>query len=284
MSDARHILQNHYKDASRLDARIQLHAKYSTNTQGLHAWVFEHLRLPPTCQVLEVGCGSGQLWLVNHHRLPAGWHVTLADLSAGMLATAHDQLSSYDRALRFVVHDAQALPFAEHSFDAIIANHMLYHVPNRPAAYAEFCRVLKPSGRLYAATISRDNMRELDALVTHVHPFRSQDRAAASPISDRRRLTGFNLEHGAEELSQWFAAVTLHHYADALVVPEAEPLVAYIRSIGGLTEDELARFQHHVEEVIERQGPIYISKDVGMFEACQLNASSYETAGKGGLE
>src|SRR5438132_9679041 len=66
MSDARHILQNHYKDAARLDARIQLHAKYSTNTQGLHSWVFEHLRLPSTCQVLEVGCGSGQLWLVNH--------------------------------------------------------------------------------------------------------------------------------------------------------------------------------------------------------------------------
>ena len=273
MSDTRHILQNHYRDTSRLDARIQLHARYSTNTQGLHAWVFEHLRLQPTCQVLEVGCGSGQLWLVNHHRLPAGWHVTLSDLSAGMLTTAHLQLSPYDHALRFVVHDAQALPFAARSFDAIIANHMLYHVPNRPAAYAEFCRVLKPSGRLYAATISRDNMRELDALVSHVHPFSSQDRAAANPMSDRRRRTGFNLEHAAEELSQWFAFVTLHRYADALVVPAAEPLVAYIRSIGILTEDELVRFQYYVEEVIEQQGPIHISKDVGMFEACQSNAS-----------
>ena len=273
MSDARSSLQNQYQDASRLNARIQLHAKYSTNTQGLHAWVFERLRLPPTCQVLEVGCGSGQLWLMNHHRLPAGWHVTLADLSAGMLATAHHQLNQYGHALRFVVHDAQALPFADHSFDAIIANHMLYHVPNRPAAYAEFCRVLKPSGRLYAATISRDNMRELDALVSHVHPFRAQDRAAANSMSDRRQRTGFNLEHGAEELSQWFASVTLHRYADALVVPEAEPLVAYIRSIGVLPEDELVRFQHHVEEVIERQGPIHISKDVGMFEACQSNPS-----------
>ena len=275
MSDARHVLQNHYKDASRLDARIQLHVTYSTNTQGLHAWVFEHLSLPPTCHVLEVGCGSGQLWLVNHHRLPAGWHVTLSDLSAGMLATAHRQLSPYGHALRFVVHDAQALPFAAHSFDAIIANHMLYHVPNRPAAYAEFCRVLKPSGRLYAATISRDNMRELDALVSHIHPFSPQERAAANPISDRRRRAGFNLEHGAEELSQWFAAVTLHRYADALVVPEAEPLVTYIRSIGVLTEDELARFQYHVEEVIERQGPIHINKDVGMFEACQSSAQAH---------
>jgi SAM-dependent methyltransferase len=273
MSDARNILQNHYKDTSRLDARIQLHARYSTNTQGLHAWVFEHLLLPPTCHVLEVGCGSGQLWLVNQHRLPVDWHVTLADLSVGMLTTARRQLSPDGRAWQCVVHDAQALPFAEHSFDAIIANHMLYHVPNRPAAYAEFCRVLKPSGRLYAATISRDNMRELDALVSHIHPFHPQDRAAANPMSDRRRPTGFNLEHGAEELSQWFALVTLHRYADALVVPEAEPLVAYIRSIGILTEDELVRFHDHVEEVIARQGPIHISKDVGMFEACQSNPS-----------
>ena len=150
---------------------------------------------------------------------------------------------------------------------------MLYHMLNRPAVYAEFCRVLKPSGRLYAATISRDNMHELDALVSHVHPFRPQDRAAANPISDRRRHTGFNLEHGAEELSRWFAVVTLHHYADALIVPEAEPLVAYIRSIGVLTEDELVRFQDYVEEVIEQQGPIHISKDVGMFEAYQSNVS-----------
>jgi ubiquinone/menaquinone biosynthesis C-methylase UbiE len=273
MSDARNMLQTHYRDASRLDARIRLHATYSTNTQGLHAWVFEHLRLPPTCQVLEVGCGSGQLWLMNHHHLAPGWNITLADLSAGMLATAHHQLSPCGHAFRFVVHDAQALPFAAHSFDAIIANHMLYHVPNRPAAYAEFCRVLKASGRLYAATISRDNMQELDALVSHVHPFRSQERAAANPISDRRQRTGFNLEHGAEELSQWFTTVTLHRYADALIVPEVEPLVAYVRSIGVLTEDELVRFQHHVEEVLERHGPIHISKDVGMFEACQARAS-----------
>jgi ubiquinone/menaquinone biosynthesis C-methylase UbiE len=109
--------------------------------------VFEHLLLPPTCQGLEVGCGSGQRWLMNH-RLPAGWHVTLSDLSAGMLATAHRQLSPYGHALQFVVHDAQALPFAAHSFDAIMAHPRLSHVPNRPAAYAAFCRVLQPSGRL----------------------------------------------------------------------------------------------------------------------------------------
>lgn len=272
MSDAPSILRNHYKDASRLDARIQLHARYSSNTRGFHAWVFEHLRLPPACSVLEVGCGSGQLWLVNHHRVPAGWAITLADLSAGMLGTAHDNLSRCGQDFRFVVHDAQALPFAEDSFDAVIANHMLYHVPNRSAVYTEFCRVLKPSGRLYAATIGRKNMHELDALVAHIHTLGSQVPATADPINDRRLRTGFNLEHGAEELCRWFTFVTLHRYPDALIVPAAEPLVAYVRSTGVLAEEDLARLHHHAEGLIAKQGPIHISKDAGMFEACQPDA------------
>jgi len=72
---------HHYQHASRLDARIHLHAKYSTNPQGFHAWVFEHLHLSPTCRcrVLEVGCGSGRLWQENQHRIPAGWDLTLSD-------------------------------------------------------------------------------------------------------------------------------------------------------------------------------------------------------------
>jgi hypothetical protein len=57
------------------------------------------------------------------------------------------------------------------------------------------------------------------------------------------------------------------------VVPEAEPLVAYVRSTGRLTEGELTRFQRHVEAVIERSGPIRISKEVGLFEASQPLAS-----------
>jgi SAM-dependent methyltransferase len=269
MSEARSILQNHYKDASRLDARRQLHAKYSTNTQGFLAWVFEHLRLPPTCQVLEVGCGAGYLWLANRHRIPGDWDVTLADSSAGMLATAHRELSVCGPAFRFVVHDAQALPFTDGCFDAIIANHMLYHVPNRPAAYAEFRRVLTPSGRLYAATNSRDNMREIDALVQRFRHARSPESGTARPMNDSRLPQGFNLEHGRAELSHWFAAVTLHRYADALVVPDAEPLTSYVRSTGRLTADELARFQRHIEAVIAQHGPLHISKDVGMFEASQ---------------
>jgi hypothetical protein len=59
MSDAQNILPNHDKEASDFDAWLQLRAKYSTNSQGLHFWVFEYLHLPPIYYVLEVGCRSG---------------------------------------------------------------------------------------------------------------------------------------------------------------------------------------------------------------------------------
>ncbi|MCG8347830.1 MAG: hypothetical protein MI924_08640 [Chloroflexales bacterium] len=92
-------------------------------------------------------------------------------------------------------------------------------------------------------------------------------------MNDSRLPQGFNLEHGAAEFAHWFAAVTLHRYADALVVPEAESLVAYVRSMRRLTADELSRFQSHIEAVIAQHGPICISKEVGMFEASQPIAS-----------
>jgi SAM-dependent methyltransferase len=271
-ADKHQVLHHHYQDASRLDARIQLHASYSTNRQGFHAWVFEHLHLPPTCRVLEVGCGSGRLWLENQHRLPAGWDLTLSDLSAGMLQEAHQQLRACYPPLHFVVSDVQALPFATGCFEAVIANHMLYHVPHRAAAYREICRVLKPGGRLYAATSSRDHMRELDDLMNLFRPAGSQRFETGSLLSDRRLNMGFNLEHGAADLAQWFSFVTLHRYDDALVVPEVEPLVAYVRSTGYLTEDALARFQRHVAALIGRDGPIHIRKDGGMFEAQRPDA------------
>jgi SAM-dependent methyltransferase len=165
------------------------------------------------------------------------------------------------------------LPFADRCFDTVIANHMLYHVANRPAAYAEFCRVLRPNGRLYAATNSRDNMRELDTLVQRFRHAPVQGSETSRPVNDSRLPSGFNLEHGAAELSQWFAVVIVHRYADALVVPDAEPLVAYVSSTGRLTEEEVSQFQRHIEADIAQHGPIRISKDVGMFEATQPIAS-----------
>jgi 2-polyprenyl-3-methyl-5-hydroxy-6-metoxy-1,4-benzoquinol methylase len=48
--------------------------------------------------------------------------------------------------------------------DVILANHMLYHVPNQPAAVAEFARVLRPGGYLLASTNSIHNLYQYHQL------------------------------------------------------------------------------------------------------------------------
>jgi SAM-dependent methyltransferase len=263
ISDQAYLLTKQYHDASNLEARIALHARFSTNTYGYYSWIFDHLDLPPHSRVLELGCGTGRLWLENVHRIPEGWDVTLSDFSPGMLQEAQQNLRASQRAFAFAVIDVQAIPYEDESFDGVIANHMLYHVPDRPKALAEIRRVLRPGGKLFAATNGQAHLRELNRFV----PERETDFG---------REHGFNLEDGRDELAPWFSTILLHRYDDALVITEAEPLIAYFLStriasaLDGDTQAELAR---RVEQELAAHGAIHVTKDSGLFEAWKHDGS-----------
>ena len=262
-SPACDALTAEYRDAARLDARIALHQHYSVNPQSLYAWIFDHLQAPATGWVLDIGCGSGRLWLDNQVRLPARWTVILADHSAGMVQATAKELAGAGP-FHFATADIQALPFADQQFDAVVATHMLYHVPDRPQAYREIRRLVRSGGRFYASTNSRTTMQRYDELV-------AQARGTAPPRpadlrNDGREARGFTLEHGGHELADFFHHVSLHTYEDAIVVSEAAPLVAYAAAAGHLAGDALQRFQQAVEEVIHTEGSLRIDKSAGLFE------------------
>src|SRR5690606_21754019 len=102
-------------------------------------------------RILEIGCGPADLWAENAARIPADWQVTLMDLSPGMLRSARDKLKGVSH-LQFVVGDAMRIPAAGGRFQAAIANHMLYHVPDIPGALTQLRGALAPGGQLLAAT------------------------------------------------------------------------------------------------------------------------------------
>jgi ubiquinone/menaquinone biosynthesis C-methylase UbiE len=263
IADQRYLKTEQYNDAAKLNDRIQLHVRFSTNPYDWHRWVFDQIAAEPNSRVLEVGCGPGQLWLQNRDRLPAGWRVTLADFSAGMLADAQRALGSFGRPLTFEQADAQALPFADASFDLLIANHMLYHVPDRPRALAEFRRVLRPGGALIAATNGEAHLQELRDLVARFAPELSAWGGSGIEV--------FSLENGAAQLAPWFAPVELRRFPNALVVTEAAPLSAFILSMNTLAELHGAR-RAELEAFVERElhsqgGAIHITKDAGLFVA-----------------
>lgn len=258
-TDRDYLRSDQYADGSNLSARISLHKRFSVAERGWFDWVFDRFDLPDDARVLEIGCGPGHLWAEVCERIPTGWDVTLADLSPGMVAEAESNLADCAHEFSFEVADAQVLPFDDGRFDAVVANHMLYHVPDREAAYAEFRRVLRPGGRLYATTIGAEHMRDMRELMAR---FADED---VSPRIDR----GFELENGADQLAEWFVDVTCHRYDDALVVTEATPLVAYAASSPRMDMDEAAlrALGEHVEARLESDGEIHIGKEQGLFEA-----------------
>jgi ubiquinone/menaquinone biosynthesis C-methylase UbiE len=176
MLDDPGFVRSEYTDPSRLGARMAI---YDRAVEAALAAVVETHPM----RVLDAGAGTG----VFAARVAAatGAAVTAIDTSAAMVALA--QAAGVDA----VEADARALPAPAAAFDCVVANWMLYHVPDRDRAIAEAARVLRPKGRLVAATFSERNLEEVwDALG-----------------DDTPRGHGFTAENGAAQMRGHFAHV-----------------------------------------------------------------------------
>jgi ubiquinone/menaquinone biosynthesis C-methylase UbiE len=259
-TDQDYLVNDQYRDSSKLDARIALHARFGND--NWHQWVFDHFDLPDAARVLEVGCGPGVLWLKNLDRLPASWSIVLSDLSNGMLHQARKYLGDHSN-FTFEQFDAQDIPYPNETFDAVIANHMLYHVPDRPKAYREVMRVLKPDGRLFAATNAKDNMRQLADLGRAVGI--ETVLRTFTPTTDF-----FTIENAEVELKRCFGDVSLHRQNETLVVTVSQPLMDYILSganSGEITYSQRNLLQATIEAEIAATGAFRIDRKSGLFVA-----------------
>ena len=101
--------------------------------------------LPATGRILEVGCGTGGL-LAPAAR--AGRDITGTDIAARWLVVARRRLDDLGLNVPLVAADADRLPWADASFDAVVADSLLEHLDDPGAAVREWSRVLRPGGTL----------------------------------------------------------------------------------------------------------------------------------------
>ncbi len=251
-------LRSQYRDSSNLSARAGLHIRFSTEECPWFHWVFDHFDIPENGRVLELGCGTGLLWRENLERIPRGWSITLSDASQGMVQEAEQSLTHTGLKFTFGKVDAQSIPFEKDSFDAVIANHMLYHVPDLSRALSEIRRVLRPGGHLYATTIGLSHMAELREVPRKLE--------IATPIGGDQILAHFNLDNGAGELAQWFSEVEVERRISALVVTEAAPLVEYVISFARLSDEEAVNLHAYFNREIQLKGAFRITTETGIFK------------------
>jgi SAM-dependent methyltransferase len=229
------LVRAEYADEERLLARRVVFRDYleGPNAEDI---ALEAVRAALPRHVLEVGCGPG--YFAERVRDEVGAELVALDSSRRMVELARR------RGLAVCVGDVQALPFPDGAFDVVIANWMLYHVPNLDRALAEIGRVLRSGGVLVAATFGPDHLRELWALI-------------GGDVSDV--VAAFDRETGAGKLRRLFARVDRRD-ADAVVVfPDREAIRSYVSAT--------IRGAHLADRVPELDGPYRARSSQSVFVA-----------------
>lgn len=170
-------------------------------------------------RIIEVGCGTGVFARSVLDAAPAVDYVA-TDLSPAMVESA--------RALGVTaeVAAADALPFADDSFDGAVAAWMLYHVPDLDGTLAELRRVLREGGCLHVVTNGREHLGDL------------LREAGGDPL-----VTQFTSENATEVLRRHFEHVVQRDVETRATFPDHAAARAYLATFAPDLADALPFFE-----------------------------------------
>lgn len=205
-----------YATETNLEARRSLYA----NVEGPdpREIAFEAVLECDPKRVLEVGGGPGELAARIGEALDGD--VVMVDISPRMVELARGL------GVDAQVGDAANLPFADASFDCVVAAWMLFHLPDIDRGLAELSRVLVPGGRLVAVTNSERHMEEL--------------RAVAGNAAWGRTFTR---ENGAEVFERHFESVERRDADGWATIEDDELVLGYVASLDADEPHELLSYE-----------------------------------------
>jgi SAM-dependent methyltransferase len=190
-------------------------------------------------RVLEVGCGTGRLAAALVERGARVWGV---DPSPEMLAEARAALG---RRVGLKAGRAEALPFRDAWFDRVVMR-LAVHLVDRPSAFAEAARVLRPGGRIVIATFADDHFDRI-WLARFFPSLAAIDRARFPSEEEIRSELG----------SAGFAPVRVRRLSQTGTVRRDDALARlrgrYISTLSILPEEEYAAGLAHAERELREE-------------------------------
>ena len=249
-------VKKQYANSANLNIRISIHAKYSTNKIGFGNWIMSHYIIENGMRVLELGCGTGDMWCGHGEVIGKCEQLVLSDFSEGMLDTAKANVNGRAN-VQYMVIDIQNIPFKNGTFDVVIANMMLYHVPDLEKGLSEVRRVLKDGGKFYCATYGEHGI--IEYLSNLLRDYGVTDNANKN----------FTLQNGAAFLEKEFNHVQKLEYPDALAITDLDDMVDYIYSLSSMTAlGNVPR--NDVKAILSQKtidGVLMVPKEYGLFIA-----------------
>lgn len=250
------VVKRQYEKTDRLNTRISIHDKYSTNKLGFGNWIFLNYKSFTDLKILELGCGTGAMWKSKGEQIALCSRLVLTDFSKAMVQEAKNNIGKHCK-VEYSVADIQNIPYCDKTFDVVIANMMLYHVPDITKGLSEVKRVLKDDGCFYCATYGEHGIIEFLSKILSEYGVKDSINK------------NFTLQNGAEILGRVFSEVKRLDYQDSLAVTDMDDMVEYIYSLSDMTA--LTDVPKDViKEVLTQNttnGVLNVPKEYGMFVA-----------------
>ncbi|WP_040328926.1 MerR family transcriptional regulator [Clostridium ihumii] len=253
-------VKKQYENSENFKNRLSLHS-YNINKTPWNSWCFANIVFKNNMKVLEIGCGTGKFWSENQGNLNKDIEIVLSDYSKGMLDTTRENLINLNRNFIYNNFNAEHIPYDDDSFDIIIAQHMLYLIPNIDKALSEIKRVLKKDGTFYVTTNSCEAMKELNSLVEKFD--------ASMGLHSNGMCERFNLENGKDILKNHFKDTDVKVLKGKIITSDVEAVVSYksssIKGTEILKGNKKKEFTEYIRSYVDKNGTLEITTKAGMF-------------------
>ena len=172
---------------------------------------------------LDLGTGPAQIPIFLAQRCPK-IRITGIDLSVNMLTLGEQHVAEAGLADRIALEcvDAKALPYPDQSFDGVISNSIIHHLPNPMAAFQEISRVIRPGGLILIRDLMRPDTPEAAQLLV--------DRYAADDTPYQKKLF-YDSFLAALTIPEIEAMLAQTNLTDAIVVQSSDRHWSVERSI-----------------------------------------------------
>lgn len=142
-------------------------------------------RTPDIGQLLDVGCGNGEMMRLIHAILP-DWKLTGIDITPKILAWARN----VDPLFNYQVMPATEITLERDFYDVVFCGETLEHLDNPELAIEQMFKVLKPTGRLVCSVPNEGNNRSPE----HLREFTVFDALKMTTVGDMTRLVDVNVK------------------------------------------------------------------------------------------
>ena len=216
--------------------------RFSRYMEGGAREFYERLNVAPGCQLLDVGCGSGQLALIA---AKDGLKVTGVDIASNLVERARARAEAEGLSVRFETADAEALPFEDESFDVVTSLIGAMFAPRPELVAKELLRVCVPGGTIAMANWTPQGF--VGQMFKAVSKFIAPSGMPSPVLWGDEATVRERLGKGLSELS-----LVKRNYAFSYPFPPSE-VVEFFRLYYGPTNQAFASLDIHGRESLHRE-------------------------------